>query len=96
MNENTKEAAMVAMRDLTDTLVDPMIEMRDLIHHLPEGPERDKYLSRLDYLMGRVKHLVGDVLPQIRIDKNGRVRAECTALWRSEVEAAMAVFWQDA
>jgi hypothetical protein len=81
---------------ITESLIRPLKQILDIILSTPEGAERDRRSARFGLLIDRLNDVVGRILPQMQIDKDGSVSPQLTSVWRSEIELALAVFWQDA
>jgi hypothetical protein len=68
--------------------------MRDCLHAMPEGAERDKMEARVTRVVERLRDKVIPLLSQ-QIDKDGNLDPNFEARWRSEVNAAFDLYRQD-
>jgi hypothetical protein len=78
------------LADITDPMLDTLEQMRDFLHAMPEGAERDKIFRRTAAVMERLKKVL-PILSQ-QIDKDGNLDPN---FWRSEVNAAFDLYRQD-
>jgi hypothetical protein len=85
MTERSEET-----RDIKESL----LMIRDTIHALAPGPDRDKFQGRLDRMVTRIEQVPGRVMAAF--DDRGLRGAELAAAWRVEMLWAMSAWTEDA
>jgi hypothetical protein len=83
------------MNSDTQEINDLLKSLRDGIRMMQPGPDRERLQSRFDRMLDRIEQVPHRVMAEF--DKRGLKRGgpELAAVWRVEMESALAIWGQD-